>query len=89
MEELISFKARAQSAPNAAAGGYPYSLSGDELDKNFAFASLKIDPSLIEMTMGIGGHPARKLKIPAAPETGTHVLGVVNGALQWLATEEC
>ena len=24
-----------------------------------------------------------------APTTGTHVLGAVNGALQWIATEEC
>lgn len=89
MEELISFKARAQNAGNPAAGGYPYSLSGDELDRNFAFASLKIDATLIESTMGLGGHPARKLKIPAVPSSGTHVLGAVDGALKWIATEEC
>jgi len=89
MEELISFKARAQSAGNPAAGGYPYSLSGDDLDKNFAFASLKIDATLIDQTMGIGGHPARKLKIPAVPSSGTYVLGAVDGELSWIATEEC
>ena len=27
--------------------------------------------------------------IPAAPATGTHVLGCVDGMLQWIATEEC
>lgn len=27
--------------------------------------------------------------LPTAPAAGTHVLGVVNGTLQWLATEEC
>lgn len=27
--------------------------------------------------------------IPIPPTTGTHVLGAVNGTLQWIATEEC
>lgn len=27
--------------------------------------------------------------LPAPPSTGTHVLGAVGGALQWIATEEC
>lgn len=57
--------------------------------KNFVHAALDADPSLIEQTTGQGGHQQRKLKIPAVPGSGTHVLGAVNGALQWLATEAC
>jgi hypothetical protein len=57
--------------------------------RNFVFAALDADPSLIEATTGQGGHAARKLKIPAVPGGGTHVLGAVGGALQWIATEEC
>jgi hypothetical protein len=57
--------------------------------RNFNFAALDADPSLIDQTTGQGGHPSRKLKIPAVPSSGTHVLGAVGGVLQWLATEEC
>ena len=57
--------------------------------RNFVFAALDADPSLIETTTGQGGHTARRLKIPAAPSSGTHVLGAVNGTLQWIATEKC
>lgn len=85
----ISFAALAKSASNPAAGGYPYTLKGADLDKNFVFATLDIDPSLVEAASGAGGFKARRLKIPAVPGGGTHVLGAVNGTLKWLATEEC
>lgn len=85
----LSFASLAQTAPNPASGGYPYRIRGTDLDKNFVFATLQIDPSLLQSAIGAGGHPARKLKIPAVPGSGTHVLGAVNGALQWIATEEC
>jgi hypothetical protein len=57
--------------------------------KNFVFAALDADESLIEQTTGQGGHIQRRLKIPAVPSSGTHVLGAVGGTLQWIATEEC
>lgn len=152
----ISFQNLARGAGNAAKGGYPYQLSGKDLDKNFVFSALDADPSLIEQTTAQGGHKGRKLKIPAVPsgdspqqltasrgtlswssgipagtasgellrwnsgdgvwepfgrgtntgqfimwgndgwqagpnppESGTHVLGVVNGSIQWIATEAC
>ena len=64
-------------------------LSAADLMRNFNFAALDADPSLIETTPGARGHEARKLKIPAVPGAGTHVLGAVDGALTWIATEEC
>jgi hypothetical protein len=79
----------AQRGGNPAAGGYPYQLSAGDLDKNFVFATLDADPSLVETKTGAGGHTQRRLKIPAAPASGTHVLGAVGGTLQWIATEEC
>ena len=85
----ISFDALAKTAANPASGGYPYALKGIDLDKNFVFATLDADPSLITTTTGAGGHQQRKLKIPAVPISGTHVLGAVNGDLTWIATEEC
>jgi hypothetical protein len=64
-------------------------LSAADLMRNFVMAALDADASLIEQTTGQGGHPQRKLKIPAVPSGGTFVLGAVGGALQWIATEEC
>lgn len=85
----VSFQQKAKQGGNPAAGGYPYQLRASDLDKNFVFATLDADPSLIETKSGAGGHTQRRLKIPAAPTSGTHVLGSVNGALKWIATEEC
>jgi hypothetical protein len=85
----ISFERLAKSAGNPASGGYPYQLSAKDLDKNFAYATLDIDSTLVEESPGAGGHKSRRLKIPAVPSSGTHVLGAVDGAIQWIATEEC
>ena len=85
----IDFEAKIKAPRSANGGGYPVQLSAADLMKNFVYAALDADPSLIEQTTGQGGHPQRKLKLPAAPTTGTHVLGAVNGTLQWIATEEC
>lgn len=85
----VSFDAAKKTAGNPSSGGYPYQLKADDLDKNFVWATLEIHASFVEQTTGQGGHPQRKLKLPPAPTTGTHVLGAVNGALSWIATEEC
>ena len=85
----IDFEAKARGAKQASGGGYPVQLSAADLMRNFVHAALDADPSLIEQTTGQGGHQGRKLKIPAAPGSGTYVLGAVDGAIQWIATEEC
>jgi hypothetical protein len=85
----VDFESKAKAPPGANGGGYPVQLSAADLMRNFVHAALDADPSLIEQTTGQGGHQARKLKIPAAPGSGTHVLGAVNGTLQWIKTEEC
>jgi hypothetical protein len=85
----VDFEAKARGAKPPNGAGYPVQISAGDLMRNFVFAALDADPSLIETTTGQGGHTARRLKIPAAPSSGTHVLGAVDGALQWIATEEC
>lgn len=85
----VSFQQMAQQGGDPAAGGYPYQIRASDLDKNFVFATLDVDSSLIDTISGAGGHTHRRLKIPAVPTSGTHVLGAVGGALQWIATEEC
>jgi hypothetical protein len=89
MTHPVDFEERSRRAKQASGGGYPVQISAADLMKNFVHAALDADPSLIEQTTGQGGHQGRKLKIPAVPASGTHVLGAVDGALQWIATEEC
>jgi hypothetical protein len=85
----VDFEEKARAAKSASGGGYPVQLSAADLMRNFVFAALDADESLIETTTGQGGHPSRRLAIPAVPGSGTHVLGAVDGALTWIATEEC
>jgi hypothetical protein len=112
----VDFEAKARGAKSASGGGYPVQISAADLMRNFVHAALEVDESLIESASGSGGHPGRKLKIPAIPTGesplaltatggslswaaaggiptppggGTHVLGAVDGVLQWIATEEC
>ena len=91
----LSFESLAKTAPNPATGGYPYALRGVDLDKNFVFATeaFSNDAFVVTTTTGLGGHQQRmvalKNPMPALPSTGTHVLGVVEGALAWIATEQC
>ena len=84
----VDFEAKLKSPPGVS-GGYPTQISAGDLMKNFTFASLDADPSLIEAASGSNGRPGRKLKIPALPASGTHVLGSVDGVLTWIATEAC
>ena len=63
-------------------------ISSSDLMRNFAWAKLQADPTLVDevSSMGFTGF---KLKIPPVPQSGTYVLGAVDGALTWIATEEC
>ena len=91
----VSFDALAKTAANPASGGYPYQLKGADLDKNFTFATedFSAEHFAVSTALGAGGHQSRKVAlktpIPTIPATGTHVLGAVDGSLQWIATEEC
>ena len=87
----INFDDLVKASKKSTAEGYPYQLSSKDLMRNFVFATLQVDPDYIEAAQGLGGYPARKLKkvLPASPGSGTYVLGSVDGALTWIATEEC
>jgi hypothetical protein len=70
--------------------GYPVQIPAKDLDKNFVFATVDIPEGWFETTAGQGGHRARKMLLPVPiPSAGTHVLGVVDGVLQWIATQDC
>ena len=63
-------------------------ISSYALMQNFAWAKLQADPTLVDQVSSMG-FTGFKLKIPPVPQSGTHVLGAVDGALTWLSTEEC
>lgn len=85
----VDFEERVKRPRGTSGSDYPYAISSRDLMQNFVYATLDADASLLEETTGMGGHRQRKLKIPALPRGGTHVLGVVGGALTWIATEAC
>lgn len=85
----VNFEEKVRLPKGNTNGEYPYALKASDLMQNFVFATLDMDPSLYTERSGSGGHKQRRLKIPPVPSDGTHVLGAVDGALQWIATEEC
>jgi hypothetical protein len=85
----VDFEERVKRPKSNNGGDYPYAIKARDLMQNFVYAAIDVDETLIEDTTGQGGHRQRRLKIPAVPSTGTHVLGAVDGTIQWIATEEC
>ena len=85
----VNFEALAQQGGNPAAGGYPYQIKGADLMRDFVYAALDADDSLIEEFPGQGGYTQRRLKIPPPPGSGTYVLGSQGGSLTWIETEAC
>ena len=83
------FSRLVKSAGKSSSGGYPYQIKAADLDKNFVYATLEIDATLVEEKSGQEGFTKRKLKIPAVPKSGTYVLGAVSGGLEWIKTEKC
>ena len=82
----VNFEERARAAREASGGGYPVQISAGDLMRNFVFSALDADESLIEQTTGQGGHPSRKLKIPAMPSgTEASQLTAKSGMLSWAA----
>jgi hypothetical protein len=56
--------------------------------RNFSYAALDANEGWIEdKTEGM--YEGRKLKLPEIPTSGTHVLGCIDGEIQWIGTESC
>jgi hypothetical protein len=85
----VDFQQLAQGARGQTNADYPYAIKATDLMKDFVFATLDIAEGVYEETTGLQGHRQRRLKIPSPPSSGTHVLGVVGGDIQWIATEAC
>jgi hypothetical protein len=84
----VNFEEKAKLPPAANGTGYPYRISASDLMKNFTYASLDAHEDWIE-DVGASQYPGRKLKLPQLPGSGTHVLGCIDGEIQWIETESC
>jgi hypothetical protein len=85
----IDFEQKAK-LPGGTNADYPYAIKARDLMQNFVFATLSVDPDLIEEMTGANGHLQRRLKIPAPPISDKpFVLGYKDGAIQWFETEAC
>jgi hypothetical protein len=84
----VNFEEKAKLPPAANGTGYPYRISASDLMKNFTYAALDAHEDWIE-DVGVSQYPGRKLKLPQLPESGTHVLGCIDGEIQWIETESC
>lgn len=80
----VDFQEMAQRARGQTASDYPYAIKSTDLMKNFVYSALDADQTLIEESIGQGGHKSRRLKIPAVPSSGTpQNLTATNGSLTW------
>lgn len=86
----VDFEAKIKSARSVSGGGYPVQISASDLMKNFRYSAGDFEAeSFTVAESGNSRNIALKVKIPTPPSSGTHVLGSVDGTLQWLATEAC
>ena len=85
----IDFEQKAKLPKGSTNADYPYAIKAADLMRNFVYAALDVDETLIETGTGEKGHKQRRLRIPAVPASGTYVLGAEGGTLTWLETEDC
>ena len=89
IDSPVNFGDKAREGRKQNGAGYPHQLSAEDLDKNFAYGLLDGEDAYFEEIAGPRGYTQRRLTLPLPPTTGTHVLGVIDGVLTWIATEEC
>jgi hypothetical protein len=88
--DLHEFKKDLQNKPADKSNAPPRSIRADDLDGNFTKATV-IESSGIDKDYDISYTKRGTILFifPQKPRTGTHVLGIIDGELQWLATEDC
>jgi hypothetical protein len=90
-DQLHSFERDLLTVPPRGSKAPPVSIRARDLDGNFAKCTLLPDennPALYEIEYSEDGTRITRI-LPRPPDSGTFVLGAVNGRIQWLATEDC
>ena len=87
MELPVNFEEKVRLPPSVN-GGYPYRISARDLMLNFRFLMNQMPKG--ESTNDILIFDGENWALLSGPSpAGTHVLGCVDGVMQWIATEEC
>jgi hypothetical protein len=82
----VDFEERVKRPKGETGSDYPYAIKAADLMRNFVYAALDADETLVEETTGQGGHRARKLAIPPVPGGNDPVqLTAEGGSLSWSA----
>jgi hypothetical protein len=80
----INFEEKAKGAKGSTNADYPYAIKAQDLMRDFVYAALDADESLIETISGERGYPQRRLKIPALPSgSDPKSLQAQGGQLSW------
>jgi hypothetical protein len=80
----VDFEEKVRLPKGGTNADYPYSLKAADLMKDFVYAALDADESLIEKVSGEKGYQQRRLKIPALPGSDDPVqLTAQGGSLSW------
>jgi hypothetical protein len=91
LPELHNFERLAKNKPAKGSKDYPVTIKGKDLDENWKMTTLlegEGDPKLYEVEYTKDGTRITRI-LPKPPASGTHVLGAINGTIQWIATEDC
>ena len=88
--DLHLFERDLANKPGKGSSAPPRTIRAKDLDNN---------NKKLTVLQGEGSPPSYTVKytpdgiilnvLPTPPASGTHVLGAVNGVVQWLATEDC
>jgi hypothetical protein len=80
----VDFEEKVRLPKGGTNADYPYSLKAADLMKDFVYAAMDADESLVETVSGEKGYQQRRLKIPPVPSGGDPVqLTAEGGELSW------
>jgi hypothetical protein len=80
----VDFEEKVRLPKGSTNADYPYSLKAADLMKDFVYAALDADETLLETTAGEKGYTQRRLKIPALPSDDNPAqLTAKAGELSW------
>jgi hypothetical protein len=91
LPELHNFERLAKNKPAKGSKDYPVTIKGKDLDENWKMTTLlegEGDPPLYTVEYTKEGTRITRI-LPEPPASGTHVLGAIDGTIQWIATEGC
>jgi hypothetical protein len=91
LPDLHNFERLVKNKPAKGSNDYPVAIKAKHLDENWKMTTLLEgtgEPKLYEVEYTKEGTRITRI-LPEPPASGTHVLGAIDGTIQWIATEDC